>query len=1123
MKLRPGQFACRLSVWVTSAWLTCAAPVWAQDTATPKANATTAPAAPSAEKVLSGEILPKLFLLKDKDGKLQAMPGIAFEEFMETWKAKNQLGQQQAKPSFSIEKLRLEGSASRERAELTAHFTFTVLDAGWVGVPLRLNNSVVRDPSFEGPGEHVLRFDPERDGYVVWVRAETGTSHQLRLKLLAAVVQMGAESHLRLNCPRAAVSQLGLEVPLEHALAKVSEGSTLEPPKPLENGHSRLLVEGLGGEVDLAWHAAEVQLAALPTVLEATGTLFVRINGRSIDSEAKLVVRSLGGEFDRFQLRLPPAARYVGTPPPGMTLTRQEEDGPQGALYEVKLDKESIGPLEVPLHTERTIGAAPAGTQTDELLELGGFEVVGAVRQSGSIAVKLEGNWQVVWGESNQVSQVEDLASIPRRDDLTAAFEYFAQPYSLTARVVPQRTRIRVQGEYVVLVGSEAVQLAAKLKYTIRGAKVRSLDVDLPGWEVDVVGPSSLVNVDAIAAQGDSLPIPLLQAVSGEVELTLEAHQKIAPDDGVVVLDLPRPRAETVAPANVAVVPADNIELTFDAERAIAIAPQTALPQMTLPDRLQDPLFFRTDATAARFAGTVKVHEQSISTSINTQLNLDETETQVDERIAFRIAYEPADHLTLGVPRSIRPDRLTIMLDGQRLSPTPVRERAGETNDVVPMRLPLPSPRIGRCELQVRYVARHEKPLSAASISVSVPLVVPGEGQLTTNELVVVPQNGIAVDYVPGPWSENAPAESPESAGSLALSARRALSEVALAVNFIGQPAAGGTTIERGWIQTVLTDTERHDRAVFRFLTSQPRLQLTIPNGADVGSLAAEIDGRRVAPESVRQRELTFAVPGGGGEHALDLRYHFTQRPSAGSLTLAPVQIKSADWIEQLYWQLILPAREHVLFAPGGFTREYRWTWSNYFWQREPIWEQRELENWTGAVPATQGMRLPNESPEQFAARQQTAAQSTNRYLFSTLGTVAPLEFYTLSRARLVLWASLPLLLTGLLLIYFPATRHPGVLFALAVVVAAGALIEPESALLLAQSSSLGLVLAAAAALLARAASQPVAVSVSSHGSSKAHVERGVTEIYHRAATHGLQPSTATEPAVSTSAPEEDS
>jgi len=83
----------------------------------------------------------------------------------------------------------------------------------------------------------------------------------------------------------------------------------------------------------------------------------------------------------------------------------------RGKLYEVKLDKKTAGPVEIRLVTER----AHNPQQAEELLELAGFEVAGAVRQWGTIAVQVQGNWQVVWGQMSHVRQVDEFAGpLPR-------------------------------------------------------------------------------------------------------------------------------------------------------------------------------------------------------------------------------------------------------------------------------------------------------------------------------------------------------------------------------------------------------------------------------------------------------------------------------------------------------------------------------------------------------------------------------------------------------------------------------------------------------------------------------------------------------------------------------------
>ena len=81
---------------------------------------------------------------------------------------------------------------------------------------------------------------------------------------------------------------------------------------------------------------------------------------------------------------------------------------------------------------------------------------------------------------------------------MVAAYEYANQPYSLTARLAPRKTRISVDPTYVLMVDRDVVRLEGKLKYAVRGAKIATLDVAMPGWELDEIGPDNLVVPDAV-------------------------------------------------------------------------------------------------------------------------------------------------------------------------------------------------------------------------------------------------------------------------------------------------------------------------------------------------------------------------------------------------------------------------------------------------------------------------------------------------------------------------------------------------------------------------------------------------------------------------------------------------
>ena len=357
-----------------------------QEAEKPEPGKPAVPAPPA--KPLPLEEQPPIYYLPDKDGKLQAVLGFSFEQFTELFKLKNQLEQQNQRPPFAIEKLALDGSADSRRAELVAQFRITVHEAGWVGIPLRFNDAVLIEVlGYDGGGEHFLHFDPARHGYVIWIHGEAGKSHEFKLKLLAPLSHIGPESHLRLSVPRAALSEMSLQLPMERAVVNVADGGTLELATPAPGGKTAVKVVGIGGELDLSWHTASSQVANLPAVLEVTGAVQVRINGRTVSSDAKLTVRSLGGEFDRFQVRLPPHADYAGTPQPGISLVAAQTTEGDRKLYEVKLEKKTNGPVDVRLVTER-VHSSP---QADEPLELAGFEVPAPCGNGGPSAFRSKG------------------------------------------------------------------------------------------------------------------------------------------------------------------------------------------------------------------------------------------------------------------------------------------------------------------------------------------------------------------------------------------------------------------------------------------------------------------------------------------------------------------------------------------------------------------------------------------------------------------------------------------------------------------------------------------------------------------------------------------------------------
>ena len=273
---------------------------------------------------------------------------------------------------------------------------------------------------------------------MLWIRGPAGQAQQVTMKMLLPLAHVGDDTRLNLLVPRSTTSELKLKVPIAPAAAKVSEGATLLPPAA-SGGQTELTALGLSGDFELSWYKAGDRPAEVPAVLEAVGAVAARIDSRGISEEATVSVKSYGVAFDRFRVRLPQDAVLVPGNAAAYTIVPLEQAdpaAPRQRLVELRLAKKTSGPVEVRVASVRTCDPAQPG----QWFDLSGFEVVGAGRQWGSIAVTAVGDWQVLWGPSRGIRQVDQVPELLRHKDVTAGFDYFTQPCSLTARLVAKKT-----------------------------------------------------------------------------------------------------------------------------------------------------------------------------------------------------------------------------------------------------------------------------------------------------------------------------------------------------------------------------------------------------------------------------------------------------------------------------------------------------------------------------------------------------------------------------------------------------------------------------------------------------------------------------------------------------------
>jgi hypothetical protein len=1107
----------------SNAGSTAEAPATTPVAGNPSPKASTAqPASEGEASAQVEETRPAIFYLPDKQGKLQPVLDFNYQDFVDLYRWKHQLERREQPPRYCIQRMSIRGNAESERARLTVQFQILVRDDDWVRIPLRLTQGLLcSEVQHNGPGEQFVQFAPEDDGYACWIRGKGDTQHEVTLTLLVPLQQIGEETRLKLHLPRSTASELKLTVPAAEIAAKVSDGATLLPPvesanKPSEGKQdaaasavsptptTELVVVGLGGEFQLAWHKANPKNVETSAVIESVASISTHLDSRSITSDAILSVKSYGGPFDRLVVRLPPGAELnagmrvhpvnagvggngaAAGNPAGCTIApmpSEHKDPGSCQLAEVRLARKTTGPVDIHLSATRPYDpAANSGW-----CELSGFEVVDAARQWGAVAVAASNEWQVLWGPNREVHQVDPIPESLRQSDAVACFEYAQQPFSLTVRLTPRRTRVTVEPEYALSVDRHEVALEGRLTYKIRGAGVASLEIAMPGWELREVGPEGLVAVDGVTLTPEGVAtIPLLQPMSGEVELRLRARRAIPTDAKSLAVPLPQPRNCVASPGATAVVSADNVEIVPNPTACEGLTRQRTAPSIRLPERQQEPLFYRA-ANGAVFAADLRFHSQRIGVEVGSELTASERTVEVEQRFAYQIAYEPVDHLTIAAPRVLgKAGHLQFLFDGKPLQPAMDTDRPYDRlSATIPLRVTLPQPQIGLCELVVRYVEPVPEPSGDSPTSMTIPLPMPSDGDVSANRASIKAVGRVQASPRPGVWtsveSENTKSGRPRR---MLLTAFGRVGEIGIEIASREVAGIQETFVDRAWMQTWLSHSARQDRVVFQIVTSQKHLDVAVPPGVAVRQMSVSLDGKQTEHQTLGDNRLRIPLLDDGEtyRYVLELRYHFSDpRPPRGPLSLQFPRLGADVWVRRAYWELALPPNEHMVADPAGFTGENHWCWKSYFWGRQPLLSQGELESWVGAAPRSP---LP---------------ESCNTYLYSGAGRLDRVEVRTISRSLIVLFASGAALVLGLLLIYVPAGRHPVTLLVLALTLFGAAFVSPDATFLVAQAASLGVLLALATGalnrILARRHSQPRIAEV-----PNSRVEVGSTRTPYRPA-----------------------
>jgi hypothetical protein len=1035
---------------------------------------------------------PDTYILLDAEGRPQPVLGMSYDDFMAAWKKQQGVETGVAERRFTIDELRVSGQTSDDRARLRVELTIRTSSDTSIQVPLGMAGAILaQQPQWEAIGDQkseppnstgsAVDYDPQAGGFVARLAGRPAGRQKLVCEVLVPLVHDGDEKSLRLNFPRALVSKLTLEVPATIVDAAVSEGAVLER-EPGKEGGTRLAASGLAGDFRLTWTTAERERRELATVLSATGAIAISIDGHSIRSDAHLSVRSFGGSFDQFRVRLPPGAQLIqdrpdnvrAAPPSYRVSVAQETaagDSPQIATIE--LGEKQFGPVEIDLSTEQPLGLP----STDRAVELAGFEVLGAVRQFGDVAVRVADDWQLRWESGPYVRQVEraNLAAALRDPRPNAAFQYDRQPWSLRTRVVARPMVVHVAPDYALELGPEEARLRVHLNYQVPGARAFEFRVQLQGWELtsEPVESNGLVDRDGMTVTRDgTLVLPLTQASSRRAEVTLVLRRPTPRDATELSLPLPVPEADSVTPADMAVSAAPEVEMLPDLLLSRGLVP-TPVTNDTPPDASasgEQLLHFRALIPDAVFAAKRTIRPRAVEAEIETKLAIEPLQIQATQDIAYWVQYQPIDQLVFDVPAgwSLRNDQIEI---GQIERGSPNRGSApvavAVQSEVAPtdsalrqIRAVLPQPQMGKFSARLTFdMTEPAEMLGEGSLRLSLPR--PSGVRIESNRATITsaPDLAVSLDTSNGSAWQRVSAASADSA--LTIVAAKPRAELLLHIGPDSPDRPQSIVVERAWLQTWQAGSTIQDRVVYRFRTSGATAAVELPPLVSAEEVEVLIDGRLADVSTRQEGRLQLELPSaeraeGPVAHTLELRY---RRPAATGLLASqeftPPQLVGSSTLSEIYWQFVLPGDRHIVRTPAKLVAVDARQWWEVFLGRRPSMKQVDLEAWSGATAEL------------------APSSNQNIYLFSGLAPVASIDVLTAPRWLIVLATSGAVLALAMLWIHVLAVRRGWVGLLAATGIAALAASFPTPAVLVAQAAVLGILLSAVALLLQRRLARP--------------------------------------------------
>lgn len=1038
---------------------------WAQESPSSPGESPTVQS-PTAQQPVAAEpdaAGPDTVIWIDDNGVPRPVIGVTYEEFARAWRQYKGLETSSEHALYTITSLTASGRQNRDHIELNVKFDIDLSVEQVVRAPLGFGAAILANEKIGGL-EEGDRFEYSTKDECYLAQLAGGGSRTLECTFLLPITTTGQRKLVTLTSPRANHSQVEIQLTDTAVEPTVSGGALIE----VEDGEpgSKLTVRGGVGRLRVAYRTPPVSNEAQSVVLTSVGQITTALDASSARSTAKLTVRSFGGSFDSFHVRLPEGATLL-PPATGAPSFQVGASSTKGDCV-VILPEPTVGPVTVTIQTEQAIGLGGSTA-----VDLAGFDVEGAVRQYGDLALSVDTSSRLRWGEMSGAHRiaVEDLPGALQQPGVTAAVRYYRQENChIPVAILPSETNIYATPEYELRVLPDEAILNVTMRYQVIGSPVLEFRFDLGDWTeltpkpIELVGQIDAIDTNNVVQTFDgSLDVPLLKPQAGAVSVRFQARRSLLPGDSRLEFEFPRPlmpEPDKIGKPRLTMLVDPSLRVRFDQQASNRLHPALAPPDAVESRALAryEKYFFEGEAPLFGGGWLYLALDKAqrpgrVDARVESRAVIRELQTKVRQELDFDFKQQPVERIELIAPAGLlaaEGPQLSLVLAGAQNDDASASDSTAlewrpvaESGTIL---VELPRPWIGPLHLETEY--QLPQGLSQLTFGAGLPLTLlaPAAASSLSHRLEVESPLPVALGALTGgaQWQKSsAPTESDRyvfqtDTPGASLTLMRASSQL---------DQNNGPVVRRTWRQTWVRGGEIQHRCAWRIAGARDSLRIKLPEAAPPNQVEVLVDGR--------QTEIDFRGADAGGiavtlpgvsnpdERTVELRY-LQQIPEGAParMTLEQPTLVADDRTANCYWQVILPENLCVWSYPSEF-RPAQDAYSAQVWiQRPSGMSIADLENWSGAKPL--GL---------------TASAGERSLLYSSLTAPAGAwRLATINRNLLVLIASAAIATVGMMVVYLPGAWRPIIGAAAASVIAALAMLYPVQALVVAQAGAIGLV-----------------------------------------------------------------